>query len=434
MQKGFAPIIILIGVLIIGGLAFGSYFYLNKNKLPQSSQNLQSNQNNQSPTSLPKAIPNNVNKIAYLRPNEVWVVNEDGTEPKKVLSREPVVFNTSSLTSEQNKSATKFFNEHFFSDLSWSRDGKKLAVKGLSKFIENQAKDSELAKKNGVGGQFWYPPQGDIYLIDVDTGQYQVLEATEENTLVGEIQWSYDNKQIVFTRERPFNQRPGEIVMVNTDPKNRNEKVLTTYPYQGNNTRGLIWLPERGEVIFQDQVSYHVSSPEPALVKFNYMSNKKDNKPFETTKGYRTHTHSLLNDDRIMYFNTALGPDYGTEYGTYEIRVANIDGSNSKVVYTGKDCGKEEYQGQGGCYWMYFAPNGMYSMGGKGNSEYILNPELPKDPVLDFHSQLGSFTWSKDGNKIAYLQNGNVVIYDLTNKTQKTITQQSNITEIKWAF
>lgn len=428
IKKGFFPIIlgVLVFLIVVGGT-----MYLFTTKKTQSPATNNEKTINSVQNTFIKPISNNINKIAFIKNREIWVVNEDGTESKKLLGFEPVAFNISTLSPQENKSATDFYNEYFFSDLSWSKDGKKLAVTALSKFIEGQTKDPELAKKSGVGSQFWFPPHGDIYLIDVDTGKYEVLEAKEENALVGEVQWSYDNKQIIFKRERPFNQRPGEIVM--TDLASKNEKVLTTYEYQGNNSRMLTWFPERNEIFYKEKISYHVSSPEPSVIRFNYVTNQKNEKPVEVTSGYRLHTYSFLGDGRIMYFSTALGPEKGTEYGMYEVRVSNADGSNSKVVYTGNKCGKEEFSGQGGCYWMYFSPNGNYAVGGR-SSQYVLKPETPENPILDFNQSLGGFTWSKDGNNLAYLDKGGIVVSNMTNGAKKTILQQPNIQEIKWAY
>lgn len=426
-QRGF--FLIILGVLILL-IVIGGGIYLLTAKETQSPMQNDERSINSTQTVSAKPIPNSVNKIAFIKNREIWVVNEDGTESKKLLGFEPIIFNNSSLTTQENKSATDFFNKYFFSDLSWSKDGKELAVTALSKSIENEAKDTELAKKNGVGNQFWFPPHGDIYIIDVESGKYEVIEGKEENTLIGEVQWSYDNGQIVFKRERPGNQQPGEIVL--TDIKSRNENVLTNYEYQGNTSRMLTWFPERNEIFYKEKISYHVDSPEPSVIRFNYATNQKNEKPVEVTPGYRLHTYSFLADGRIMYFSTALGPEKGTQYGMYEVRVSNADGSNSKVLYTGNKCGKDDSD-QGGCYWMYFSPNGNYAVGGR-NSQYVLKPETPAIPILDFNQTLGGFTWNKDGNKIAYLDKGGIAVSEVTNGTKKTILQQPNIQELKWAY
>ena len=419
-QKRFSPIIIgLIILLLILGL--GVYlFYSNNNR----SQTSSFNQNTVTPTLPPlqkvQAIPNSVDKIAYITKGEVWVVNEDGIGAKKLLSHEPVIFNNPHLNQAQNKTISDKFNDDFFFDLSWSRDGNKLAVTGYSKLEEEKARNQKFEGDYFI--QVWYPPHGDIYLVDVENGQSQVLEATEVNTLVGEINWSYDNKQIVFKRERPFNQQRGEIVLANTDASNKNEKVLTTYEYQGNNNRGLTWFPERGEVWFKEKISYHINNPEPSLVRFDMAKNQRDEKPVEVTKGYRLHTFSFLKDGGIMYFNTVLGPDSGTEYNTYEVRVSNPDGTNSRVVYTGKDCGEEKYRER--CYYAYYSPDGNYAVG-----DVIYKPEAPEKTV----SNKGGATWNKNGDKTAYTEGG-INVLDMTTLSSKRILQNPNIREIKWAY
>lgn len=431
--KSILLMVLLIAVVLILGV---SYYFLNKSK----QTTLQSITPSTKDTTIAKANPttsqtvtqNAVNKIAFIKNGtEVWIANEDGTDAQKVLSHQPETFNTSSLTSDENANATKFFNEHYFTDLSWSNDGKKLAVTAFSKLLETQIKDPVLAKKNQVGGQFWFPSHGDIYLIDVASGNTQDIVAKDASTLVGEVRWSYDDKQIVYKQE---SSTGCGIFLAKADPNNTNAKLLTNYQCQGNNSRQLVWLPDKGLLFFSDYISYSQNdeAQQPPIIRYDYIHNTTSTNPLPHTAGYRLFTYSILNNGEIMYFSTALGPQYGTQYGYYEVRTANIDGTNSKVIYTGNVCGKEEYPGQGGCYYMYFSPNGKYAVGGHSGS-YVLNPKAPSEALMPdkVYSYWG---WNTDGDKITYMTNQGLAVYNLPTQTKKLIVQDPNISEVRWAY
>lgn len=416
-QKGNFILIVGLVFILFVGVVLGGYYFLNtkKNTADLIQNDKAKPQAIPTQSSIVQSIPNSVDKIAYITKGEVWIVNEDGSDSKKLLSHTPVTFNNPNLTPAQNKVISNKFNNDFFFDLSWSRDGKKLAVTGYSKLEEEKAKNEKFGSNYAKDEidyytQVWYPPHGDIYLVDVETGQSEIIEATKADMFAGDVQWSYDNEKILFSRS-------GQIVMANVDSKNRDEKVLIN-----SQNSDLAWFPERGEVWFKYSYAYHIDNPEPSLIRFNYAQNQRDEKPVKVTKGYRLHTFSFLKDGKIMYFNIALGPDNGTEYNTYEVRVSNRDGSNSKVLYTGKDCGGEKYRER--CYYAHYSPDGKYAIG-----DVIYLPETPEKTV----SEEGGTTWNKDGDKTAYNESG-IVVKDMTTMSQKIILRNSDIREIKWAY
>lgn len=430
--------VILVVVLLI--FVVGIYILVTrKNEL--SSQNLRSITNKTTPLpTIIQPIQNNVNKIAFIRSGEVWIMNEDGTEQIKILSHTPITFKNPNITPEDNKVISNTFNNQYYANLLWSRDGKYIAVTAFSKAIEEEGQNEKFEFTKYEPAEMWYPPHGNIFLIDVNTGEYQVIESKEKNLVISQVQWSYDNKQIIYARERMGTRTPDEVVLF--DVNSHTEKVLLTNESDGAKNIGVLtWLPEKGEFWFLNGVAYHIDNPEPGLIRFNYLKNQKDRDPLEVTQGYRLGNYRLLNDGRIIYYNRSLGPNYGVDYDVYEIRISNSNGSDSKVIFSGDDCYS---QTKAKCTRFFgFSPNGEYAVSVKNRTVYYkpFFVETPLFEELDFVNVEGfkgsySTAWSKDGNKIVYLLNvsGIVIIQDIGEKTQKTILQDPNVIEIKWAY
>lgn len=437
-QKG--NFIIVLGVIFIVFLVIVGVYILGvrKNQLVNQDYVQKVNPSQVQPI---QPVPNNVNKIAFIRSGEVWIMNEDGTEQKKLLSHTPISFSNSNITPEDNKVISNTFNDQYYTNLAWSKDGTHLAVTAFSKAIEEEGQNEkfELIKASGEMWR-WQPPHGNIFLIDVNTGKYQVIESKEKNLAISQVQWSYDNKQIIYARERMGVRIPDEIVLSDVD--SRSEKILLTNESDGAENVGLLtWFPEKGEFWFYNGIAYHVDNPEPGLIRFNYLKNQRDQDPLEVTQGYRLGSYWFLRDGRIIYYDRSLGPKYGVDYDIYEIRISNYDGSDSKVIFSGDDCYSQTKEK---CTRFFgFSPNGEYALSVKNKIAYYkpFSTETSLFEQLTFGNVegfKGSYrtTWNKDGNRIAYLLNvsGIVIIQDINGKTQKTIIKDPNITEIKWAF
>lgn len=429
-------------LVVVVFLIFGVGIYiLGTRKNDLSSQNPQSIINKITPLpTIIQPIQNNVNQIAFIRSGEVWIMNEGGTGQKKLLSHTQITFSNPNITPEDNKVISNTFNNQYYANLVWSKDGTHLAVTAFSKAIEEEGQNEKFEFTKEAPAEMWQPPHGNVFLIDVNTGGYQIIESKERNLSVSQIQWSYDNKQIIYARERMGTRIRDEVVLFDVD--SRMEKVLLTNESDGAENIGILtWFPEKGEFWFLNGIAYHTDNPEPGLIRFNYLKNQRDQDLLEVSQGYRLGNYRFLNDGRIIYYNRSLGPNYGVDYDVYEIRISNSDGSDSKVIFSGDDCYSQTKEN---CTRFFgFSPNGEYAVSVKSRTVYYrpFFVETPLFEELDFKNVEGfkgsySITWNKDGNKIAYLLNvsGIVIVQDISKKTQKTIIQDPNIIEIKWAY
>lgn len=385
-------------------------------------------------------IKNNVNQIAFIRSGEVWIMNEDGTGQKKLLSHTQIAFSNPNITPEDNKIISDTFNNQYFSDLSWSKDGKYLAVTSYSEAVKEEGQTRKFEFTKYEPAEIWTPPHGDIYLINTETLNITHIPEPDNYTSIPEVRWSYDDKQILFVRTKtPLTYC--SVVMLDLDNKNFKEDKLFESDCQKEHWGNITWLLEKGEILAQNVIPYHVDNPEPSFIRFNYITKEKTFDSLPVTQGYRLGNYRLLNDRRIIYYNRSLGPNYGVDYDVYEIRISNYDGSDSKVIFSGDDCYSQTKEK---CTRFFgFSPNGEYTVSVKNTIVYY-SPFFTETPLfeeLDFKNIEGfkgsySTTWNKDGNKIAYLLNvsGIVIVQDISKKTQKTIIQDPNIIEIKWAY
>ena len=429
-QKGNFILIVGLVFILIVGVVLGGYYFLNtkKNTAGLTQNDTTKPQAIPTQSSIVQSIPNSVNKIAFITEGEVWVVKEDGTEKKRLLKHDPVALKNPNLTPAQNKTITDKFNKQYFANLSWSRDGKYIAVTGLSEWLKEDVQKTKFEDDYYI--QIWPPTQGDIYIVEVESGETIKIE-DNKGTSVEEVQFSYDNRQIVYTNGA------SEIMMADIDSNNPNRKILTNYEFQGKGSRDLVWLPERGEIFFIGQISFNINKPEPSLVKFNYLQNKRDEKPVKYTPGYRLDNFRILDNGKIMYISTGLGPEYKTKYEEFEIRTSNLDGTNSQILYSGKDCSLEGANNNSiakstGCNYSSISPKGDYGIRGYPDPIVVFKIDSPGDVVLELPLNTGN--WNKNGNELAFLDKGAVTIVNLESGNKRRILQGVNPTEIKWAY
>lgn len=418
---------VILFVLLIAVSIF--FVFKSKNGQFQPKQSLSTNDS--------KLIINEVEKIAYIKNGEIWTVNEDGTEQNKIYSHSNISFSNPSLTSQQNKAISDYFNKHYFTDLSWSKDGKEIAVTAFSKNIEKEAEDpTSVEKFNLKAPEYWAPPHGDIYLIDLETGEVKNVPEKSPRDYIYSVRWSKDNRQLIFRRESPFgNSQQNEIVLLNIDSL-KETKLTTT-----ERSNEIEWDQTTELIIYNDKGSYHISKPFPAIVTLNYVTGNKNESPYQFTNGYRPQFFRLLSDDRVIYYSSALGPEYKTQYGQYEIRISDLKGAQNEILFSGSGCDEEA---RSICVFLDFAPNGKYLLGqvagtdeqGKNMMIYhIYDTKLPQKAIMGIKSEnLQSFSWDRTGEKIAYIDTGSVAVTDLINGETQKIVSGTDISELRWAY
>lgn len=367
-----------------------------------------------------------VEQIAFIKNGEIWITNEDGAEKKKVYTHPHLTFNNPALTDKQNRENSDYFNENYFTDLSWSKDGGKLAVTAFSENIESEAENPQVVEKYYLNSvHYWSPPHGDIHLVDIDTGKAQVIPEKTPRSYVYSIRWSDDNDQIIFRRKNPGNKQ-NEIVLLELDSLRETKIADTEWSI------GIEWFSKTNLVIYNDKGSYHINEPFPAIVKINYETGVKNENPFEVTKGYRPQFFRILNNGKVIYYNNALGPQYGTSPGMYEIRTSNLGGTTNEILYSGSGCDEETHNI---CIFLDFSPNGKHLLGqlagGFGKIYHIYNPKFPKKAVTRIKSRsLQSFSWDKTGDKLAYVDDGSISVSNLLSGVKNTIIKDTDIKEL----
>lgn len=404
----------------------GTYFMLKQ----EENKQLQSIVNTTNPI-------NKVNKIAYIENGEISIVDEDGTGQKKIYSHTPLSFKNPLLTDQENKEISDYFNKYYFTDLSWSKDGKKIAVTAFSKNIEREAEDpASIDKFNLKAPEYWSPPNGDIYIIDVETGKTKIFPEKDPRDYVYSIRWSDDNKQLVFRRESPFgNSQKNEIVLLDVNSGKETELAIT------ERSNRIEWGQTAGLIVYNDKGSYHISNPFPAIVTLNYLTGNKNESPYFFTNGYRPQFFRIMTDGRIIYYSSALGPEHGTQYGQYEIRISDTNGGESEILFSGSGCDEEASVV---CVFLDFSPNGKYLLGEavgadeKGRNMmiyHIYNVKSPQKAVVRIKSEnLQGFSWDRTGGKIAYIGSSGIAVTDLINGETQKVVSGTDIIELRWAY
>ena len=185
-QKGFAVIFVVLGIILVIGIAAGAYYFgkLGKVNSPQVQQNQFTNQNNNptQPPSLPTnakttpAKPSNINKLTFIQNGDVTVLDLKTNQTKKITS---YGYNTLPIISPDNL---------------------KVAYLSIPQVAVNSGK---VSKGDGSFGPPYsygeYQDVRNVWIINADGSN--PIQVTVDPKKRASITWSADSSKIAFEEE-----------------------------------------------------------------------------------------------------------------------------------------------------------------------------------------------------------------------------------------